>query len=40
MRDKLAEGSSIDESRIKEVSELVDILPLVTTEVLQIGRWI
>lgn len=40
LRDKLAEGPTIDESRIKEIGELVDLAPLVTTEVLQIGRWI
>ena len=40
LQDKLEEGSSLDESKIKEIAELVDTVPVVTAEVLQISRWI
>lgn len=40
LRNNLDESSSLTESRIKEIGELVDVVPLVTAEVLQISQWI
>src|SRR5438132_6887712 len=40
LRDKLGPGSSLIESEIKEVRELLDVEPVVTPELLQITRWV
>ena len=40
LRDGLKPGSSLIESEIKEVAELLDLEPIVTPEVLQITRWV
>jgi primosomal protein N' (replication factor Y) len=40
LRDKLRPGSSLIESEIKEVGELIDVEPVVTPELLQITRWV
>jgi primosomal protein N' (replication factor Y) len=40
LRDKLRPGSSLIESEIKEVAELLDLEPVVTPELLQITRWV
>ncbi len=40
LRDRLRQGSSLNESEIKEVAELLDVEPVVTPELLQITRWV
>jgi len=40
LHDDLKEDAGLDPSRIKEIGELVDTTPMVTTEVLQISHWI
>src|SRR6266571_1062360 len=40
LRDRLRLGSSLNESEIKEVAELLDVEPVVTPELLQITRWV
>src|SRR5438309_1556985 len=40
LHDKLKEGSSLAESEIKEAEELLDVVPLITPEVLQLTRWV
>jgi primosomal protein N' (replication factor Y) len=40
LRDNLKPSSSLVESEIKEVAELLDLEPVVTPEVLQITRWV
>src|SRR5713226_4244678 len=40
LRDKLRPGSSLIDSEIKEVAELLDVEPVVTPELLQITKWV
>ena len=40
LREKLRTGSSLKESEIKEVAELLDAEAIVTPELLQITRWV
>jgi primosomal protein N' (replication factor Y) len=40
LNHQLPDASAVDESRIREVAELIDLTPMVTEEVLQISRWI
>ena len=40
LRSGLRIGTSLDESRIKEVKELLDLDPPLTPEVLEITRWV
>jgi primosomal protein N' (replication factor Y) (superfamily II helicase) len=40
LRDKIPADSSLKESDIKDAKELLDVVPLITPEVLEITRWI
>jgi primosomal protein N' (replication factor Y) len=38
--EKLREGTSLQESDVKEAREILDVVPLVTPELLQLTRWV
>ncbi|HEV7798157.1 MAG TPA: primosomal protein N' [Pyrinomonadaceae bacterium] len=38
--EKLRAGTSLQESDVKEASEILDVVPLVTPELLQLTRWV
>jgi primosomal protein N' (replication factor Y) len=40
LKSKLKENSSLDDSEIKEAEELVDAVPLIASDVLQIAQWV
>lgn len=40
LRNDLDTNTGLTEARLKEIGELVDVIPLVTAEVLQISQWI
>jgi primosomal protein N' (replication factor Y) (superfamily II helicase) len=40
LHDRIREGSRLNDLEIKEVEQLVDVVPLITPEVLQITRWV
>lgn len=40
VHDKLRAGTSLDESDIKDAKELLDAIPLVTPELLELTRWV
>jgi primosomal protein N' (replication factor Y) len=40
LRDRLRAGTSLQESDIKDAKELLDVIPLVTSELLDLTRWV